>query len=133
MEVLGDSTKDETGTLKDPVTIYAATGRLPSYSETVWPGLQFQPVASGTPFERVYPNLYLDALGSDTKAPKGYFVIDVVNRGASRAIAVQDNKTRYPSLTLLATPFTADYTSRMFCIGRVCWKNFLFRILWAYY
>lgn len=102
--------KDESGTLRDPVAIYTATGKVPSYSETVWPGLQFQPVTSGTPFERIYPNLYLDALGADTKAARGYFVIDVVNRGTSRAEAAQANKNRYPSLTYIAPVFKADYT-----------------------
>lgn len=102
--------KDDTGTLKDPITIYVTLGKLPSYSETVWPGLQFQPVTSGTPFERIYTNLYVDALGADTKAPKGYFVIDVVNRGASRAQAVVDNRTRFPTLQNVGVPDTADYT-----------------------
>lgn len=104
--------KNASDTLQDPVLIYFNEhGVYPSNSETVWPGLQFQPVTSGTPFERVYPSLYLDVLGSDTKAAKGYFIIDVVNRGTSRAQAVADNNSRHVgSLVEYVAPTAPDYT-----------------------
>ena len=107
----GTPRKDESGTLKDPVTIFVGTiGKLPSNSETVWPGLQYQPVTAGTPFERIYPNLYNDALGADIKSPKGYFVIDVINRGASRVSEVTANETRYTSMSKNGYPDRTDYT-----------------------
>lgn len=103
--------KDSAGVLKDPVTIYKdALTVYPSNSETVWPGLQFQPVTSGTPFERIYPDLYTDVLNADSLAPKGYFIIDVVNRGTSRQSAVDANKTRYPEITSYSLVIRPDYT-----------------------
>ena len=103
--------KNEAGTLLDPIDIYKGTIlKYPSNSELVWPGLQFQPVTSGTPFERMYPNLYNDTMGSDTVVSKGYFIIDAVNRGASRTAAVNANKVRFPQLSLFTFTPPADYT-----------------------
>jgi len=105
--------KDETGAVKDPLRIFANSlgNKLPSNSETVWPGLQYQPVTSGTPFERVYPSLYDDALGADIKAPKGYFIIDVVNRGVSRTTEMKANEARYTTIWPYGYPDSVDYTN----------------------
>lgn len=106
--------KDNTGTVNDPTTIYAATLTVyPSNSETVWPGLQFQQVSSTqVPFERIYPNLYQEILGANTVAAKGYFIIDVLRRGTSRAAAIVANKTKYSQMTMgTFTDVKADFTS----------------------
>lgn len=106
--------KDNTGVINDPTTIYVASlGKYPSNSETVWPGLQFQQVSSTqVPFERVYPNLYEEVLGANMVAAKGYFIIDVLRRGASRTAAVAANKAKYPQIGMSSfTSGKADYTS----------------------
>jgi hypothetical protein len=108
----GIARKDAAGVLGDPQVMYAgaaAGGVVPSNSEQVWPALQFQ--ASATPFERIYPNLWDEVLGGTTKAAKGYFIIDLLDRSNSRAAAFAANKVKYPSLAAgVATP-TTDSTS----------------------
>lgn len=105
--------KDSAGTLLDPIGIYQGSlGVYPSNSEMVWPGLQFQPVSSTqTPFERVYPNLYTEILGATTVTPRGYFIIDALRRGESRAAAVVSNKSKYSQLSLATFSTVSDYSS----------------------
>lgn len=90
----------------DPITLFFAYNALyPSNSETVWPGLQQQPVSGATtPYERIFENLYDEVLGSDSKAPKGYFIIDLLNRGASRVTQTAANNVKYPDLDYSSTP-----------------------------
>lgn len=105
--------KDSNGNLIDPVNYYQSSlGVYPSNSETVWPGLQYQPVSSTqTPFERIYPNLYTEVLGASTSTSRGYFIIDVLRRGESRSSAIVANKSKYPQLAM-STFFTpTDYSS----------------------
>jgi hypothetical protein len=91
--------KNSDNVLIDPVSEYFNTySKYPSSSEVVWTGLQFQPVTSGVAFERIYPNLYEEVLGADVKASKGYYVIDLLRRGASRVAAYNSNKAKYPAL-----------------------------------
>lgn len=92
--------KNSSGTLIDPIQVYLSEYNVaPSNSEAVWAGLQFQPVSGGAdPFERIYPKLYAEVLGASIKSAKGYFIIDVMDRGASREQAFADNYTKYPSL-----------------------------------
>jgi hypothetical protein len=99
--------KNAAGTLDDPAAIYKTDlGVYPSSQEAVWTGLQFQPVASGvTPYERMFTNLYVEKLGADITAAKGYFVIDLLNRNASRNAAVVANVAKYPTL---------DYTTLVY-------------------
>lgn len=93
--------KNKSGTLVDPVVQYKTDlGVYPSNNEVVWTGLQFQPVVgSADPFERLYTNLFKDAFGADTKAAKGYFIIDLLRRGQSRVDAYNHNKSKFPQLT----------------------------------
>lgn len=120
--------KDAAGTLGDPQAMYSGAstgGVLPSNSEQVWPALQFQ--AGATPFERVYPNLWEEAIGGKTKAARGYFLIDVLDRSNSRQAAFSANKTKYPSLVGTATAPTdstqggasvvCDFSGRIFYAG----------------
>ena len=105
--------KDSAGTLTDPVSIYFnSLSKYPSNSETVWPGLQFQPVSSTQqPFERVYPNLYEEVLGANINTARGYFIIDVLRRGASRAAVIASNKSKYPAMGMATFAAPTDYTS----------------------
>lgn len=99
--------KNAAGTLDDPAGIYKTDLSVyPSSKEAVWIGLQFQPVSSGvTPYERMFTNLYTETLGADTTAAKGYFIIDLLDRNASRNAAVVANAAKYPTL---------DYTSLVY-------------------
>lgn len=76
--------------LSDPITAYINHySKQPSNSETVWAGLQYQPVVAGAdPYERIYPNLYAEVLGAGAQAAKGFFIIDALNRGASRSAQI---------------------------------------------
>lgn len=105
--------KDKDGNLTDPVTYYSTSLSVwPSNSEAVWPGLQFQPVASGvTPYERIFPNLYTETLGATASVAKGYYVIDLLKRGVSRVVAFANNKTKYPQLTYSSVSLPSDVTS----------------------
>lgn len=82
----------------------------PSNAETVYTGLQFQPVTEGASFERIYPNLYDEVLGLNTKAAKGYFIIDALRRGTSRLEAFNNNKDKFKELTGSLAPIPADIT-----------------------
>lgn len=108
----GITRRHQDGTLDDPVNMYWMQYlKMPSDSETVWPGLQYQSVGvNQVPWERVYPELYSEVLGSTTKAAKGYFVIDLLRRGQSRAERLSNNSFQYPELRLKSAPFKSDYT-----------------------
>lgn len=164
--------KNKEGVLVDPVAYYFADlTKYPSSSETVWNGLQFQPVetnrtetpgeatstttgnsgsgdttsttvvdpATGEyttttsvapntavdiltsivtksptvdvkyndPYERMFNSLYVDRLGANLKAAKGFYVIELLNRGASRLAATTANHDKYPTITA-ASGFKGD-------------------------
>lgn len=106
--------KDKDGNLIDPIQLYFTDlEKFPSNEEVIWTGLQFQPVVgSDPPYERVFTNLYEDALGSNLKAAKGYYIIDLLRRGQSRTEAFAANYVKYPQLNLYPTLDTvADYTT----------------------
>jgi hypothetical protein len=106
--------KNAAGTLDDPAGIYKTDLSVyPSSKEAVWIGLQYQPVSSGvTPYERMFTNLYTETLGADTTASKGYFIIDLLDRNASRNAAVIANAAKYPTLDYTTLVYTgADSTA----------------------
>lgn len=117
------------GQLIDPVAFYIQSLRVaPSNSEVVWTGLQFQAVGSGNePFERLWPNMWEEALGANVKSSKGYFIIDVVDRGRSRAEQFANNWTKYPQLTYSSIDLEADRTPG----GPSFVKEFAGRIFYA--
>lgn len=104
--------KNSAGTLTDPVSQYQTDLSLvPSNSETVWTGLQFQPVTGGVTFERMYTNLYTELLGASVIASKGYYVIDLLRRGTSRVTAFANNAAKYPELITESIVVPSDITS----------------------
>ena len=118
--------KNAAGTSVDPIQQYFTDlALMPSNSEQVWPGMQFQ--ASATPFERMYTNLYQETIGAAPNAAKGYFIIDLINRGASRREAFNANRVKYPELVANASIFAdlsvgglsavADFAGRVFYGG----------------
>jgi len=97
--------RNRQGFLSDPQLVFrAAKGDLiPSNGEQVWVGMQFSPRNyTGTgydePFEAMYTNLYDEVLGADLKAAKGYFIIDVLERGQSRIDEFYRNQAKHPQL-----------------------------------
>lgn len=128
----GIERKDASGAAGDPQAIYATAssgGTAPSNSEQVWPALQF--FSGGTPattYERLYPNMWAEVIGGATKAAKGYFLIDLLDRSNSRVTAYAANKAKYPNLvsgaltvvsdsTLGGASVVCDYAGRIFYSG----------------
>lgn len=123
--------KNKEGVLLDPVKIYFDTYYVyPSSSEVVWTGLHHQPVQiDAEPFERIYPQQYEEVRGMGIQAAKGYFIIDLLNRGNSRLLQTQANTNRNPALYFhdYATPVmdrttggasvVASYAGRVFFAG----------------
>lgn len=105
----------ETGSLIDPaVDSYPSGtfGRHPSNSETVWVGMQFQPVSANvTPSERIFPTLYEQSFGASVKAAKGHFIIDLLKRGASRSENITRNGIQNPAMTLKSYSPVQDSTT----------------------
>ncbi|HET8689298.1 MAG TPA: hypothetical protein VFM18_22020 [Methanosarcina sp.] len=103
--------KNSSGTLSDPISLFnTAYSKFPSNAENVYTGLQFQPVSGGSPFERIYTDLYDDSLGLDAHSARGYFIIDALRRGTSRLTEYADNRTKFPSLNYPITTLPQDYT-----------------------
>lgn len=103
----------------------APVGPMPSNAEQVWTGLQYQSVAvsnvaSQQPFERLYRNVFDDALGAKFVTAKGYFIIDALRRGQSRQDAVNRNAQKYPQLVSFPFNFLPDYTPN----GPSCVANY---------
>lgn len=103
--------KNISGVLVDPAPAYSlALGVYPSNSEVVWTGLQFQPVTAGVTYERMFTNLYEELKGVNVKAPKGYFIIDLLNRGVSRKQAFEYNYSQYPQMSISTIDLRPDST-----------------------
>lgn len=104
--------KNSAGSFVDPID-YFASGHgnlLPAANESVYTGLQFQSgywngSAWTEPWERMYLHMYDDSMESTaTKIAKGAFIIDLLNRGASRNTACSSNSARYPSVKAVSVP-----------------------------
>lgn len=101
--------------LIDPVDLVQTDlGIMPSNSEVVWTGVLTRPVDStwgpaGTSEEIFWPRYLNDTLGSQLKAPKGYFILDDVTvRGQSRRDAHARNLTSHPGLNTSYVPVFPD-------------------------
>jgi hypothetical protein len=109
----GVTRKNDVGTNVDPIVAYqTAYTKYPSNSESVWTGIQFQATAVGTPpSERLFTGMFEEVIGGDSKAAKGYYIIDLLNRGLSRLQKYNENAVKYPGLaaTLIFPP--ADITN----------------------
>lgn len=120
--------KNNRGVLTDPVSVfYTEYTKFPSNAETVYTGLQFRPISVGTPFERLYPDLYDDSLGLDAPAARGYFIIDALRRGTSRFTEYNNNRTKFPSLNYPISSLPSDITTG----GATVVEDFAGRIFYA--
>jgi hypothetical protein len=103
--------KDKNGLLSDPIALYSTEypNKYPSNSEVVWTGLQFQPVVDGDdPYERIFPSLYQEVANTSPTAAKGFYKIDLINRGASRIAEFENNYSNSGSVLLVPTFTTVD-------------------------
>lgn len=96
----------------DPIAAFEnATNTYPSNSDTVIEALY--PDAADTDnrtVDRFFPlNLYRNPVGT-TRAPLGYFIIDALDRGASRFTEYANNQGRYPDLTYNISSLSQDET-----------------------
>lgn len=96
----------------DPLAYFRNTlGRYPSNSESVYNGMAYAPQEAGKkPSEQMIPNLYDDVRGSTQATAKGYFIIDALNRGASRLVESYNNQQNYPDIERYLTSTVADVT-----------------------
>src|SRR5574338_343207 len=70
---------------------------FPSNSETVWMGL-VQVAPKGEPFESFVVPLMRSLLGADISSANGFYIIDLLRRGASRLTENNRNHSNHPSL-----------------------------------
>lgn len=122
------SPRKVSGTISDVVTAYYNKySKYPSNAESVWPAMQYQ--ASSPPEEVVFLNMYEEVLGSTSKAAKGYFIIDALDRGQSRAEAIASNALKFPTMALQAYTPAVDSTTQGASVvcefaGRVVYGGF---------
>lgn len=100
------------GTLDDPITsFFIADGRYPSNSDNVIQALYADTTLTpNRTIERFFPvDLSKNPLGS-TRAANGYFIIDALDRGASRISNDFLNRGIYPALSAAVTTLKQDRT-----------------------
>jgi hypothetical protein len=119
--------KDSTNTFKDVLSIYSSVdSKFPSDSEVVWTGMEYK--ADGdNPYERVLPSLYKERFGEDVKAAKGGFIIDLLDRGASRRSVTQALYAKNPEIVNKAVTLPADSTPG----GASCVCEYAGRVFYA--
>lgn len=94
----------------DPIYQYnAILGVYPANAESIWIGVQVD-AASATYSEGFFPERYKEMRGVKVKPPKGFFVIDAIQRGSSRSAEHTAFCAKYPSLVNTAITFDTDAT-----------------------
>lgn len=112
----------------DPVGYFSAYyGVLPSKEETVWTSITTK--ADNNPYEYMRPNAWGELFGSTPQAAKGYFIIDLLNRGPSRSLAIQENGGRFHQMNMKTYEARSDTTVQGATIvhefaGRVFYAGF---------
>lgn len=95
----------------DPVGYFSSQlGVLPSNEETVWTAMSVQ--AGSNPYEYLRPNAWTELFGTTPTSAKGYFVIDLFERGASRTKAIEENKERFQQMFASTFATKLDYTQQ---------------------
>lgn len=99
------------GAEEDPIQRYLTDlGRYPPNAESIWIGVQVDS-GSANYSEAFYPDRYKELRGVSIKPPKGFFVIDAVQRGTSRSTEHVAFCAKYPSLANTAITFDTDTTT----------------------
>lgn len=95
----------------DPIAYFSSQlGVLPSNEETVWTAMSMK--ADADPYEYLRPNAWTELFGATPTSAKGYFVIDLFERGASRTKAIEENKERFQQMFASTFATNADYTKQ---------------------
>lgn len=93
----------------DPVGYFSAYyGVLPSKEETIWTAMTVK--ADSNPYEYMRPNAWGELFGSTPPAAKGYFIIDLLNRGQSRSAVIEENAARFPEMNMKTYEANSDIT-----------------------
>lgn len=102
----------------DPITMFRdrhndikGNTKYPSNSDAVPPFLYAKTDASNDRYSRRYvaDDAVKNPIGS-VRAPQGYFIIDLLNRGSSRLTEISRNNTTYPELGFNTTSLPQDRT-----------------------
>ena len=77
--------------VRDVIDYYrTGLGVYPSNSEVVWSGIIFS-ATNEPPGERFHNNIAREVFGADTSSSRGHYIIDLLDRGASRLTEVQNS------------------------------------------
>lgn len=92
------------GVRQDPTESYSLgwaspPGPYPSDSEQVWSGMYFDS-ATTPPQERWRLSKAIEKYGPNVPTGRGYFIIDLLDRSASRKQAVITNKSQFPEMQM---------------------------------
>jgi hypothetical protein len=92
------------GIREDPTESYSLgwavpPGPYPSDSENVWSGMYFDPAVT-PPQERWRISKSVEKYGPNVPVGKGYFIIDLLERSASRKQAIITNKSQFPEMEM---------------------------------
>ncbi len=121
--------------LADPISAWRTKGdktNFPSNADTVTRALITNPEADHPLVKQFYPNILISDAAGITPAPKGYFIIDALSRGTSRAQEAAKNLARNsvlapyegvtPVFNLDRTPKGASVVGQF--AGRVFYSGF---------
>lgn len=98
-------------TYVDPPHFAASSlSKYPANSERVVSVLGYQPVKSQTPNEIIFVDRLNEVFGLQGKAPQGYFIIDALDRGASRKERFLSNQTEQALSGRVGNYFNEDKT-----------------------
>lgn len=97
---------------RDPIKFFLEeVGKFPSNSDSVNYALYADPSNTENRLvERFFPKDLLDNPPANFPAANGYFIIDVLRRGASRLAAVTEMHATYPGLVEPPSALQQDYT-----------------------
>jgi len=93
----------------DPIGYFSSYYKvLPSKEETVWTAMSVK--ADSNPYEYLRPNAWGELFGASPPAAKGYFIIDLLNRGQSRSEVIAENGARFPEMYMKTYDALGDTT-----------------------
>lgn len=102
-------------TLQDAVFLGSSKGndKYPSNSDKVWLGMEYRPVDNDeTSVECFNYKQYLAVTNAETESAKGFFILDAMNRGASRVEQWNLHKDKNPAAgNLVSGSFTTKTDS----------------------
>ncbi len=91
----------ETTPPRDPIeAFFKQFGRYPSNAHNIHAAIYSDPTATPPEF-KFYPNEFINQPPSNSAAAKGFFLIDVLNRGTSRTEQYRANRAKYPEGDLI--------------------------------